>query len=68
MKEFILILSVVMNGGSEMGGGAVIVFEAPFYSREECRAAAAEFTKADGSWSNHRAVCIERTTARVDGR
>lgn len=60
MKEFVLILSVVMNGGNEMGGSSLVVPE-PFATMDECRAAAKAFTDADGSWNNHRAACYSRT-------
>lgn len=60
MKGFILVLSVVMNGGNEMGGSALEVAPIVYSSLADCQRDAAAFMDADGSWNSHRAVCIGR--------
>lgn len=58
MKGFILILSIVMNSGDQMGGATIEIPPVVFASKTDCEDAAKEFIAADGAWPNHRAVCI----------
>ena len=60
MKGFILILTIVMADGDAPGGAAIEIPPVVFATKADCDAAAAEFVLADGSWNNHRAVCIGR--------
>jgi hypothetical protein len=58
MKGFILILSIVLNSGDNVGGAAIEVPPVVFATMADCQAAADAFIAADGTWPNHRAVCI----------
>jgi hypothetical protein len=60
MKGFILILSVVMNSGDQMGGSALEVVPVVYATLADCQRDAEAFIAADGGWPNHRAVCIGR--------
>jgi hypothetical protein len=60
MKGFILILSVVLNSGDNVGGGALEVVPVVYTSLADCQRDAQAFIDADGGWPNHRAVCVGR--------